>query len=616
MGMHIGFGKDIGIRSIAIVLLSFLALSMLPVSGTVLAGRSSGNTSAYQVELARAEVLRTMLTAATNLNISEGLRISINELLSVNISDLELDELKEWVLNASRLLASVEREVREGRVYAVGIALQRYLNGLARAVEVRARELNLAEEEMEGMVANISRARTVREAVMILERVRERVQIRNVERFAEYIVRRSVKSVEEGSIEAIISVQQMLEKVTGILSASLNRLVAVNASEKALEAIGQAIENVKTTREILGNISSEIVGAAPIVREQVREGVREAVNKTLSKLVERMLDEISDLREEIEVLIEECRNTNVAQPIERLEALAQQLDDIASRVVNISTVDLHIVVSEISKIKFEVKQIERELEISIEELPRHFMELDEFFDKTVRELRGLVDEVNRAIERLSTIDTSKIVCIAVYPPPPVCEIARKLPAILEEARRTVTNVQRGMEEAIELYNMNRKSEALNLLLRIKTELLSVKFQLESIERLLHEFITKTEIPPTATPVTAIPVTPQPPATPNQTAVQLSIARIYIRGRMLQMIMAIRNSGARDTRVDRVVVRAEDLKIEKSVDIVVRAGSTVQVTINIEIDVSTAVKLLQYHQIIVEIYREGNLITSAATNIGV
>ncbi|MEM0005928.1 MAG: hypothetical protein QW406_03580, partial [Ignisphaera sp.] len=178
MGMQINFDKDTGIRSVAIVLLSFLALSMLPVSGTVLAGRNDSNASAYQVELVRAEVLRMMLTVVTNLNISEGLRISIDELLSVNISDLELDELREWVSNASRLLAGVEREVREGRAYAVGIALQRYLHGLARAVEAKARRFNLTKEEIEGIVVSISRTGTAREeAVRILERVRERIQI-------------------------------------------------------------------------------------------------------------------------------------------------------------------------------------------------------------------------------------------------------------------------------------------------------------------------------------------------------------------------------------------------------------------------------------------------------
>ncbi|MEM0152852.1 MAG: hypothetical protein QXP12_01835 [Ignisphaera sp.] len=609
MGMQINFDKDTGIRSVAIVLLSFLALSMLPVSGTVLAGRNDSNASAYQVELVRAEVLRMMLTVVTNLNISEGLRISIDELLSVNISDLELDELREWVSNASRLLAGVEREVREGRAYAVGIALQRYLNGLAGAVEAKARRFNLTKEEIEGIVVSISRTGTAREeAVRILERVRERIQIYNVKRFAESIVRMGVESVEEDSIESIIRAQQMLEKATGILNATINRLETANISDNALEAISRAMENVRTAREILGNISSEIAGAAtPIERERVRE----AVNKTLSNMVERVLNEVSDVREEIEVLIEECRNANATQLVGRLEALLRQLDDIASKVANISTVDLHTVVSEISRVKLEVKRIERELEISIEELPRHFIELDELFDKTVRELRSLVDDVNRAIERLSTIDTSRIVCIAIYPPPPACEIARKLPAILEEARRTTINVQQSIEKAIELYNMDRRSEALNLLLRIRTELHSLKFQLESIEKLLHEFITKTQIPLTATPVI-----PQPPVTPNKTAVQLSIARIYIRGRTLHMIMAIRNGGARDIEADRVVIRAGDLEIEKSVDIVVRAGSTVQVTISIEIDVSTAVKLLQYHQILIEIYREGNLIASAATNIGV
>lgn len=611
MGICTDLERCVGVKLIATLLSILLALSMLPVSGAVLVAQNGGE-AAHQVELAKAGILRIMLTAAANLNVSTELRISIDSLLRVNISALERSELKEWVSSASRLLTSIEVEIREGRAYATGTVLRRYLNGLARAVEARAKRLNLTDDEIGKITANISSARTAREAVKILERLREGVEVRNAERFAVLVVKRSAESVEEGSVELIARAHSMLEKVAGVLNTTLDRLRAANASESALEAVGRAMEKVRTAREILGNVTIKVAGAPPPIRgEQIRERVREAVNKTLSNLVERLLEEIGELREKVGELREECRNANATQLVERLEAILQQLDDAASRIVNISTVDLYTVMGEISRIKLEVRQIEKMLETSIEEIPRHLMDLDNLFNKTVRELRSLIEDVNRAVEELSKIDTSRIVCIAIYPPPPACEIARRLPEILEHARRVVLEEQNNMGRAMELYSEGRKGEAVSLLLRTKARLYSVKFQLDYVKKLLQEFIGRTPVPPTSTPIP-----PMPPVEINQTKVRLYVTELRIRGRTLQLQMTAENRGAVDIKVNRIILRAGEISIERSVSVIVKAGSMARIVVNIDVDINTAVELLRYHRIVVELYAGELLVASTSTNIGV
>lgn len=593
----------------AIVFTAIVLLSMIPLP--LLEAQSSGVSQ--DVEVAKAEALRIMLAGAANLNISTELKISIEALLRVDVSKLDRGELREWIANASKLLARVEKEVREGRAYAVGVVLQRYLNGLVKAVEARARKLNISDEEVREIIANLSTARTAREAVKILERLRERIRIRNAERFAVLVVKRSVEGVENGSIE-ILRAQKMLEKVARILNTTLTRLKAVNASEKAIEAVTQAIERVEVARDILEdisleNISIELPRHMPALDELIRKRIKTALNRTLPKIIEKLLNEISELREEVIGVLEESRSVNATHLVERLEALLQQLDGIASKLANISVADLHTVIEWISRIKREVRSIKRELRGSIDELPRHFRDPDKFFSRILREVEELIEHVKKIIERLSKINTSEVVCIAVYPPPPACRVLEILPEILEWARRAVAEAQENVNRAVELYNEGRKSEAIAILLKTKTQLVFVKFRLEYVENLLRGL-------PPAPPKPEPPIPrPTPPVEVNRTAVELYIAGVHTRGRTLHLILVISNRGADAVEVDRIVVRVDSLVVlEKSTYIVVGPHSTVKTVVGIDIDVAKVIKSPPHHEITVELYRGGTLLASASTPV--
>ncbi|MCC6017389.1 MAG: hypothetical protein LM582_10175, partial [Desulfurococcaceae archaeon] len=183
--------KSFGLALIPLLLISAIA-SALPV----VSENSNSRSQEYAVLLVKAKILYEMLNRSLALNISTDLKNEIQSMLSVNISALAIDELREWFINASRLLAKVNEEVRVGgRAYAVGIVLERYLNGLRKALEERFRRLNIS------IPVNITKARDISELNKMLKNYEKVVEVLKVQRFANisitYALKNAVKGVDE-----------------------------------------------------------------------------------------------------------------------------------------------------------------------------------------------------------------------------------------------------------------------------------------------------------------------------------------------------------------------------------------------------------------------------------
>jgi len=86
--------------------LAILLASIIPIATPVI-GEQQDN-QAYAALLVRARVLYAVLNRSLALNLSSELRSEIQKLLSVNISALPVDVLREWVNNASKLLARTQ----------------------------------------------------------------------------------------------------------------------------------------------------------------------------------------------------------------------------------------------------------------------------------------------------------------------------------------------------------------------------------------------------------------------------------------------------------------------------------------------------------------------------
>ncbi|MEM4672260.1 MAG: hypothetical protein QW366_00575, partial [Sulfolobales archaeon] len=238
-----------------VVLLSITSPSLLILSTAQ--SQSSQNETVYQNNLAKAEVLRVLLSSVLSMNISSDLREEITKLLSINISTLTPEDLAIWVSNASKTLSSVEEYIREGRAYAVGLVLQRYQKGLANVLENRLREMNLSEEIVRSYVENISSAKNLSDLMRTLVNISIDIEIVNIRNFTNRVIMIGVSELKKGSIERVVDLDNKSSKVLDVLNRVLKRLESLNVSGKAIESIQENIMRIETMR----NITSDILKA-------------------------------------------------------------------------------------------------------------------------------------------------------------------------------------------------------------------------------------------------------------------------------------------------------------------------------------------------------------------
>ncbi|MEM2757269.1 MAG: hypothetical protein QW596_02375, partial [Sulfolobales archaeon] len=181
------------------------------------------NRTAQEVLQAKVFVMNNSLVRALSLNISDEVRSRINELIAVNISELSVDDVREWLRNASSILSRIATEVKEGRAYEVGITLQRYLNGLRVALENRVRTLarhyNIT-LNVEELIANTSKAKDINQLVNTYKDATKRVEEMNAWQFRERIeemVRVRTQALQRGEVSILEKTDEELSKAVTAL---------------------------------------------------------------------------------------------------------------------------------------------------------------------------------------------------------------------------------------------------------------------------------------------------------------------------------------------------------------------------------------------------------------
>ena len=261
----------IGLAVIALSILSVISPAMplalaqntTNVGNAALQQANASNSTAYQVLLAKANALYHMLSRCLALNISEDLRNKIEQLLSVNTSALSVEELRVWVNNASRLLARVSEEVRVGgRAYAIGIVLERYLNGIKKALEakIKAFEKKFGVNAT-GALVNITSAKDFKELGKVLKRFEKDTWVpAKLQRFANITL--NVTALR--SVAGIKIASKHLDVAEKVLNRTIVMLRGINASEEAVTALLLAVEKIRETREIVLNASKQIITTASL----------------------------------------------------------------------------------------------------------------------------------------------------------------------------------------------------------------------------------------------------------------------------------------------------------------------------------------------------------------
>jgi hypothetical protein len=472
--------------------------SVLAQSTSVTTTTPAGSTKSVNVTaivIVKANVLREMLNKSLYLNISEELKEEIRKLLNVNLSVLSVEELKEWIYNTSKVLARVASEIKEGREFKIGIAIQRYLNGLREALMNRAKALarkyNVSEEELkekiEEILANTSRAHEVNKMFKELEKRLREVETKKVKEFAEKVKMYTYNYTERvrgGDARGLDVAVKHIDEAVKILNRTLERLRNANVSKQAIEAIEIAIEKLKTVKDVL-------LGVAEEVREVVKpqpEKMREVFNITLKMLIQKANHSIDELLEELENLRK--RAANFSDIVAKVDELETQLLKLREELKNVEVIeDVKEILDKISEIRLKVVYLCREVAV----LTNKFIEkvkdkLKDIAEDTIKKAEDKLIEVKDLLQNVKNA-VQNIVCIQVYPPPPKCvvieNIKKRLPFIenqIKEAEQDLESAKNSFSKGDYINAMINSQKALAKLTAVENQLKIFMNTLKSLEK--------------------------------------------------------------------------------------------------------------------------------------
>jgi hypothetical protein len=543
--------------SLKTLAVAMLALLLVPLASVAIPVASEGEPQAQAVLFARAKTLYEMLNRSLALNISTELRNEIQNLLKANISALSVEELRVWVNNASRLLARVSDEVRVGgRAYAIGIVLERYLNGIKKALEERLKRLNIT------IPINLTRARDIRELNMMLKDVEKIVETAKLQKFANASVvvalKNAVKSVKEAE-----KAQLHLALAEKALNKTIERLAKLNVSEEVLAALRVALEKVREAREVVANATQ--------VAKQKAKSLAESLKETLENRTAEIMAEIEELKQELQGLREVVVDEKARQQI---DAIISKLEELRSKLANVSE-DLPRWMPDLGEIKGWVKSIKERVNKTITPFIPTWIpsrNVDKAFNETITKAKKLLEEVKQMVVELNK--TKTMVCIALYPPPPICKAILEARAAVEAASKLVARAEEGIATAEKLYAEGKKLEALLYANRAYAELQVAKAWLEPLYNIIKR-ATETTTTPTTTP----PQQAQPPIKVREA--KLKKERCGPLTCTYTLTITIRNEGSKTTTIHSIsidIIR----EIQKSIGISLAPGEEKTINISIEI----------------------------------
>jgi DNA repair exonuclease SbcCD ATPase subunit len=444
----------------AAIVVATLLLSLVapPTAAQAVETEGLGNTTVLR---AKAVALQYMLNNSLrlNLSLSEQLREQVASLVNVNVSKLSPDELREFVQNATRVLA----EVREGARKAVGKTLESYAHGLAVAIEARvrnmARHYNVSEEEVRQALANMTKSKDMRDVFRALKELQKKFLEGQCKEFAnalrERLGNQTAEALKTGEIRGLERSYEALDKAAEALSATLERLKAVNASPVALQAVERALEHVEIVKDVIGKLRGELSRPGPSPIKLPIESIKKSLNETLSELTSRVEEEVNELMIRLNKLQSLAEKVNATDLVKKIQDLKAELLTLLERLKSAeSSKDLGQALDDLASIRAKVREVTQ----SVEDLAKEFRE------KARERVEGLLTSLE---SRLS-------------------EAKNKLGELKERLEKAKGRAQRGLEEVQRLLNAvsDRLDATLKKLGEIKNRLRTG--DVESVTRELPE----------------------------------------------------------------------------------------------------------------------------------
>ncbi len=484
------------IAAIVVVVMVLLSLSPIVVPLMVVhyvVAQNDGNSvnvnKSSEIEV-RVQVLVLMLNNTLTLNISDELKHEIENLLAVNISSLSLDELREWIRNASSLLSRVASEIRENRMHKIGIVLERYLNGLRIALENRFRvcvRLYNVSIDIDEIVANATQARDVNQLFKMYRGIAKEVEVKKAGRFAEAIrkhINATINTIVGGEVRGLDRVAENLNKPLHALNKTIEKLKAMNVSESVIETLEEARGHIRLARELIISVSKEVKS---IEQERIKEQerIRDMVNRSLKMLIEKANNRINEILEELNQLRDKALSANLTVIVVKIDNLTTYVEEIRGRLLEITTVkDINIILNELARIERVIEAIEQEVNKALNAMGQNLGErVKDLANKAIEEAEEILEKVKEMLnETKNTINN--IVCIAIYPPPPICIAIRNAEKLLPLIEKKVNEAEILISKAKELYAAGRYMEALAYASRALGMLKSAEHQLNEIQNIL------------------------------------------------------------------------------------------------------------------------------------
>ncbi|MDK6028216.1 hypothetical protein QPL79_02400 [Ignisphaera sp. 4213-co] len=512
----------------------------------------------YQVFLAKALVLREMLSRVQALNISSELKSEISALLAINISKLPLDELKEWIYNASKVLSDVHKEiVVGGRAYAVEIVLERYINGLKIAIENRVKHIEKKYNitiPVESIVANITKAKNIREVNKALKELEKEMERERVKKFANIVLNATAKELAKGVPKGIEEAYKHLNIVINILNQTVKKLEKANVSKDIIASLNIAIEKVIEARNIVVNISKRITIEKPV-------NISAVVSKVVKNKTEEALEELEELEEELENLRNVSISTNITT---KINELLQRIEELKKKIANASIEDLSRWMPDLAEIKAWIKAIRDEYKELPKSLPA--ANVDKAYNVTIGKAEKLLEKVKQMLSYIRNMTKDLKYCIMIYPPPPVCKVLE--PAFINWVNNSIKTAEDLITTAKQQYEAGNKITALILANKAYSILKIVEGQLKPI----YELLLKSKSAQQISTQTQKPL------------LEVKEARIERKGLTSVLILKVKNNGNVDVKITSITImlKPKPVSIQKEVTISAGAEQTISIQLSIPI----------------------------------
>jgi hypothetical protein len=304
-------------QAIAVALL--LLLAVVPIMAAY--GQANLDPSSKELEKLRlrAQVLQGTLNKALDTPcIPDSLRGEVKALASMNTSTLSEDDLRKFIAEAEALLTEVRGYLSRCNVilHQEDIALS-LLRRAEERLNMTLARVNMTRDEAE-RVKELLKERTrgnmtVRDVAQLMKKVREMLRHRWAARLSDEMINYTENMRVSGAIFGLMNALNASSKVLAVLERVRERLIEVNASERAVEAIDHNIERIAAAREVLRQLIERMAAGHPpgritppgppgnvtpgnITRERSRE-LESAARERAIKMINECIDRLQELRD-------------------------------------------------------------------------------------------------------------------------------------------------------------------------------------------------------------------------------------------------------------------------------------------------------------------------------